>query len=327
MERSNQTWLCKCKNGNVVLRTSCRDHSYGQRYYACPNFKAGTTEEDVATLCGWDFLLSWTVNTHIISSGNSSRPSHSPGNSSEPSHSHDLHRIRNGECSNLIRILVDIVAVVIKVTKEILILIQAATTSTSVMEKAISVVMGIALIQQEVTIAHVGQDIPVMLKHQMDVSQLLKAQNSQSLVFGSLAILSGVAGIFFGIRKRKLIKLREKFFEQNGGVFLKQKLNAPGTSEAMIMFTTEQLRKATHNYSEERIIGRGGYGVVYKGILPDKRVVAIKKSRLVDETQSEQFINEVLILTQVIHRNVVKLLGCCLEKEVPVLVYEFISSL
>ena len=145
-------------------------------------------------------------------------------------------------------------------------------------------------------------------------------------MFGSLAILCGVTGILFGIRKRKLNKLREKFFEQNGGVFLKQKLNAPGTSEAMIMFTTDQLRKATHNYSEERIIGRGGYGVVYKGILPDKRVVAIKKSKLVDETQSEQFINEVFILTQVIHRNVVKLLGCCLEEEVPVLVYEFISN-
>ncbi|KAK9073081.1 hypothetical protein SSX86_007403 [Deinandra increscens subsp. villosa] len=147
-----------------------------------------------------------------------------------------------------------------------------------------------------------------------------------ALVFGFVAILSGLIGVFFGIRKRKLNKLREKFFQQNGGVFLKQKLNAPGTSDAVIMFTTQQLRKATENYSEDQIVGRGGYGVVYKGILPDKRVVAIKKSKVVDSTQSEQFINEVLILTQVIHRNVVKLLGCCLEEEVPVLVYEFISN-
>ncbi|KAI3819078.1 hypothetical protein L1987_12901 [Smallanthus sonchifolius] len=147
-----------------------------------------------------------------------------------------------------------------------------------------------------------------------------------ALVFGMVAILSGMIGIFFGIRKRKLIKLREKFFEQNGGVFLKQKLKAPGTSEAVIMFSTEQLRKATNNYSEDRIVGRGGYGVVYKGILPDKSVVAIKKSKLVDGAQAEQFINEVLILTQVIQRNVVKLLGCCLEEEVPILVYEFISN-
>ncbi|KAI3493192.1 hypothetical protein L1887_42153 [Cichorium endivia] len=146
------------------------------------------------------------------------------------------------------------------------------------------------------------------------------------LVFGFVAISCCIAGLCFGMRKRKLIKLREKFFEQNGGVFLKQKLKAPEASDAVTMFSSEHLRKATDNYSEEQIIGRGGYGVVYKGILSDKRVVAIKKSKVVDGTQAEQFINEVLILTQIIHRNVVKLLGCCLEEEVPVLVYEFISN-
>ncbi|CAI9263657.1 unnamed protein product [Lactuca saligna] len=147
-----------------------------------------------------------------------------------------------------------------------------------------------------------------------------------ALVFGFVTMLSGITGICLGIRKRKLIKLREKFFEQNGGVFLKQKLKAPGASDNVTIFSTQQLRKATDNYSEERIVGRGGYGVVYKGILQDERVVAIKKSKLVDGTQAEQFINEVLILTQVIHRNVVKLLGFCLEEEVPILVYEFISN-
>ncbi|KAJ0463464.1 putative protein kinase RLK-Pelle-WAK family [Helianthus annuus] len=141
-----------------------------------------------------------------------------------------------------------------------------------------------------------------------------------------LAVISGIVAICFGIRRRKLIKLREKFFEQNGGVLLKQKIKSQGSYEAMTLFSIEQLRKATNNYSQDQIIGKGGYGVVYKGVLADKRVVAIKKSKLVDESQAEQFINEVLMLTQVIHRNVVKLLGCCLEEEVPILVYEFISN-
>ncbi|KAL8246320.1 hypothetical protein R6Q59_007536 [Mikania micrantha] len=145
-------------------------------------------------------------------------------------------------------------------------------------------------------------------------------------IIGLFAVLSGIAVMCFGIRRRKLIRLREKFFEQNGGVLLKQKIESQGSNVAMTLYSTEQLRKATDNYSQEKIIGKGAYGVVYKGVLPDKSVVAIKRSKLVDATQAEQFINEVMILTQVIHRHVVKLLGCCLEEEVPVLVYEFISN-
>ncbi|KAJ0802697.1 putative protein kinase RLK-Pelle-WAK family [Helianthus annuus] len=147
-----------------------------------------------------------------------------------------------------------------------------------------------------------------------------------AMVFGLITILSSILGIFYGIKRKKLMKLREKFFEQNGGVLLQQKINSQGSHVAMTLFSVAQLRRATGNYSQENIIGRGGYGVVYKGVLSDKRVVAIKKSKVVDGNQAEQFINEVLILTQVIHRNVVNLLGCCLEEEVPVLVYEFISN-
>ncbi|XP_058212207.1 wall-associated receptor kinase 1-like [Rhododendron vialii] len=149
------------------------------------------------------------------------------------------------------------------------------------------------------------------------------------LIFSFLSLLISVTLLYFGIRRRKLIKLREKFFQQNGGLLMKQKISSiDGTSadQSTKFFTAEELKKATNNYAEDRILGQGGYGVVYKGILPDKRVVAIKKSKVMDVSQIEQFINELLILTQVNHRNVVKVLGCCFESEVPELVYEYISN-
>ncbi|KAF7146216.1 hypothetical protein RHSIM_Rhsim04G0077800 [Rhododendron simsii] len=159
-------------------------------------------------------------------------------------------------------------------------------------------------------------------------TQISAIKLSLGLSFGFSSLLIGVIWIYSCINRRKLIKLREQFFQQNGGLLMKQKISSiEGTSaDSSKFFTAEQLKKATNNYAENQIIGHGGYGVVYKGILPDQRIVAIKKSKVMDANQVEQFINELLIVTQVNHRNVVKLLGCCFESEVPELVYEYIPN-
>ncbi|KAK4716942.1 hypothetical protein R3W88_015280 [Solanum pinnatisectum] len=98
---------------------------------------------------------------------------------------------------------------------------------------------------------------------------------SLGLGLGLLSILVSVTWIYFSLKRRRILKLREKFFEKNGGMLLKQQMS----SNLNKMFTTKELEKATNNFSKDRILGVGGNGVVYKGVLPDQRVVAIKKSK------------------------------------------------
>ncbi|KAJ9541306.1 hypothetical protein OSB04_027812 [Centaurea solstitialis] len=129
------------------------------------------------------------------------------------------------------------------------------------------------------------------------------------------------------MQRAKNKRRRKRFFERNGGLLLKQEVAGnEGLVDKTRIFTSSELEKATDYFNENRIIGRGGQGTVYKGMLTDGRIVAVKKPKAVDGSQLEQFINEVVILSQVNHRNVVKLLGCCLETKVPLLVSEFIPN-
>ncbi|KAM7481407.1 hypothetical protein LguiB_005990 [Lonicera macranthoides] len=146
---------------------------------------------------------------------------------------------------------------------------------------------------------------------------------------GIITLLIGLWRVYKAIKRRNKIKLIQKtFFERNGGLLLQKQLSSgeEGNVEKCKLFTSKDLKKATDRYNKNRIIGQGGQGTVYKGMLTDGRIVAVKVSAKLDEDNLEQFINEVVILSHINHRNVVKLHGCCLETEVPLLVYEFIPN-
>uniref|UniRef100_A0ACD5V6R7 Uncharacterized protein n=1 Tax=Avena sativa TaxID=4498 RepID=A0ACD5V6R7_AVESA len=145
-------------------------------------------------------------------------------------------------------------------------------------------------------------------------------------LFGLMVIV--MITIFWGqmiLQKRKLNRVKQEYFRQHGGLLLFDRMKSE-KGLAFNVFSEAELIHATDNFDSSRILGKGGHGTVYKGITKTNMPVAIKRCGVVDERQKKEFGQEMLILSQINHKNVVKLLGCCLEVEVPILVYECVPN-
>ncbi|KAL4554464.1 hypothetical protein LXL04_039294 [Taraxacum kok-saghyz] len=91
-------------------------------------------------------------------------------------------------------------------------------------------------------------------------------------------------------------------------------------------FSYEDLRDATDDFSPENKLGEGGFGPVYKGILNDGRVIAVKQLAIASHQGKSQFVAEIATISAVQHRKIVKLYGCCIDGEKRVLVYEYLEN-
>ncbi|KAL0535583.1 hypothetical protein IC582_029920 [Cucumis melo] len=93
-----------------------------------------------------------------------------------------------------------------------------------------------------------------------------------------------------------------------------------------IFFELNTLQIATNFFSEANKLGNGGFGPVYKGLMPNGQQVAVKKLSIDSRQGVKQFSNEVKLLLRIQHRNLVILLGCCVEGPEKMLVYEYLPN-
>uniref|UniRef100_A0ACD5UA49 Uncharacterized protein n=1 Tax=Avena sativa TaxID=4498 RepID=A0ACD5UA49_AVESA len=93
------------------------------------------------------------------------------------------------------------------------------------------------------------------------------------------------------------------------------------------MYDIRTIRAATGGFCPQNAIGRGGFGIVYKGRMPDGQEVAVKKLSAENRVQGlKEFKNEVDLIAKLQHRNLVRLLGCCIHGSERLLVYEYMSN-
>nr|VDD34962.1 unnamed protein product [Brassica oleracea] len=91
-------------------------------------------------------------------------------------------------------------------------------------------------------------------------------------------------------------------------------------------FTLSELQKATDKFSAKRVLGEGGFGRVYHGSMEDGTEIAVKLLTRDNQNRDREFIAEVEMLSRLHHRNLVKLIGICIEGRTRCLIYELIHN-
>ncbi|PHU20618.1 G-type lectin S-receptor-like serine/threonine-protein kinase [Capsicum chinense] len=154
-----------------------------------------------------------------------------------------------------------------------------------------------------------GQDIYIRMAASELVSETGSNQKTAKILAVSLSlmalILLGLVLLLYKWKKNKL-KLKEEF--------------------ELPLFQLSTITRATNNFSDNNKIGEGGFGPVYKGVLEEGQEIAVKRLSRTSTQGLDEFKNEVIYIAKLQHRNLVRLLGCCIQGEEKMLIYEFMPN-
>ncbi|KAA8515421.1 hypothetical protein F0562_018968 [Nyssa sinensis] len=146
-----------------------------------------------------------------------------------------------------------------------------------------------------------------------------------STILGML--LSGVVGYYICQLKKARKRAQQ---ESNSYKDFKEESQQSQQSQhgdlELPLFDTSTIFAATNKFSYENKIGQGGFGPVYKGQLPSGQEIAVKRLSQDSGQGLKEFMNEVVLIAKLQHRNLVRLLGCCIQGEERMLVYEYMPN-
>ncbi|XP_019190074.1 PREDICTED: G-type lectin S-receptor-like serine/threonine-protein kinase At4g27290 [Ipomoea nil] len=130
--------------------------------------------------------------------------------------------------------------------------------------------------------------------------------------------------------------LNRKYFRRKDWVCMKSSTHVNSMSTTplagkddnieLLQFSLFRIIDATNNFDEENKLGEGGFGPVYKGFLSEFGMVAIKRLSKRSSQGLEEFMNELKLIAKLQHTNLVSLLGCCIDDEEKILIYEYLPK-
>ncbi|KAF7849840.1 LOW QUALITY PROTEIN: hypothetical protein BT93_L0228 [Corymbia citriodora subsp. variegata] len=163
-----------------------------------------------------------------------------------------------------------------------------------------------------------GQDVYIRVAHD---------NTGMSTVAKLIISISTILGLMFeGTAIFSLWKWRaSKRGEMSPGNAWKDQLKQDEASE-FTLFSFSSLLLATNNFDATNKLGQGGFGPVYKGMLNDGKEIAVKRLSSSSGQGMEEFKNEIVLISKLQHRNLVRLKGFCIEGEEKILVYEYLSN-
>uniref|UniRef100_A0A830BTY6 Receptor-like serine/threonine-protein kinase n=1 Tax=Phtheirospermum japonicum TaxID=374723 RepID=A0A830BTY6_9LAMI len=155
-------------------------------------------------------------------------------------------------------------------------------------------------------------------------------KNCSCTAYSNMDIRSGGSGclIWFG----ELVDIRAVSGEEEEIYIRMAASESEGIDESnaenleLPIYDLSTVSKATNSFSDSNKLGEGGFGPVYKGMLEDGKEIAVKRLSTTSSQGVDEFKNEVICIAKLQHRNLVKLLGCCIQGQEKMLIYEYLPN-
>ncbi|XP_057988399.1 receptor-like serine/threonine-protein kinase SD1-8 isoform X2 [Hevea brasiliensis] len=157
-------------------------------------------------------------------------------------------------------------------------------------------------------------------------SEFSSSNSNKGMVTG-VAVGSSVMLILLGLLLSVILR-RTNMRKTGSSSEIKNNVAAGGgqNNAQLISFSFKSMLAATNNFSEANKLGEGGFGPVYKGNLPGDQEIAIKRLSRKSGQGLEEFMNELKLIANLQHKYLVRLLGCCVEREEKMLIYEYMPN-